>query len=126
MCEDWHVDLALEDPAADGFIECTTRSHKAARQVAVQAVCMPLVAAGRGVCDTCWAMVWCRVAEAVGLGFKDRPKGPVLPAPKADGSWGDRSVSSGELCAWLRGILAKGNLDTPGIGSHSLKHTSLA
>ncbi|CAE7461162.1 unnamed protein product, partial [Symbiodinium pilosum] len=126
VCEDWRVDLSLEDPSADGFIECTTRSHKAARQVAVQAVSVPLVAAGRGVCNVCWAMVWCRVADLVGLGFKDRQKGPVLPAPRADGAWSARSVTSGELCSWLKGILAKGGLDCPGIGSHSLKHTSLA
>ena len=126
ICEDWHVALSLEDICADGFIECTTRSKKAARQVAVQAESMPLVAAGRGVCGTCWAIVWCPIADAVGLSFKDRVKGPVLPAPEGDGSWGTRSVSSEELCTWLKGILAKGGLDAPGIGSHSLKHTSLA
>ena len=126
VCEDWQVDLSTEDPSVDGFIECTTRSHKAARQVARQAVCMPIVAPDRGVSDTSWAHVWCQVADSVGLSFKGRAKGPVLPAPNEDGSWAARSVSSVELCTWLKGILSKGGLDEAGVGSHSLKHTTLA
>ena len=110
------MDLSTEDPSVDGFIECTTRSHKAARQVARQAVCMPIVASDRGVIDTSWAHVWCQVADSVGLSFK---------LPNEDGSWAARSVSSVELCTWLKGILSKGGLDEAGVGSHSLKHTPL-
>ena len=35
-------------------------------------------------------------------------------------------MSSVELCTWLKGILSKGGLDEAGVGSHSLKHTTLA
>jgi len=124
VCENWDLDFEDIRTSGKGFVECTTRNHKTSKQMAQQAIPMPLVAPAVGLGPIAWGPVWARVAGECGLPFP-RGKGPVLPAPTVDGGWMNRAVTSEELSAWLRSILEKGGFDVSNISSHSLKHTTL-
>ncbi|CAE7358825.1 unnamed protein product [Symbiodinium sp. CCMP2456] len=109
VCENWDLDFEDIKTSGKGFVECTTRNHKTSKQMAQQAIPMPLVAPAVGLGPIAWGPVWAK----------------VLPAPTVDGGWMNRAVTSEELSAWLRGILEKGGFDVSNISSHSLKHTTL-
>ena len=123
---DWHVDFSCIKSHSQGFLECSTRSHKTARDVAASGLAMPLVAPALGLKGVSWAVVFSEVASAVGLSFEDREEGPLLPAPDQSGGWLQRSVTTAEAGAWLRQILCKGGMPYEGVTGHSLKSTTLS
>ena len=123
---DWHLDFSCIKSHGQGFLECSTRSHKTARDVAASGLAMPLVAPALGLRGVSWAVVFTEVASSVGLGFEDRGEGPLLPAPDQGGGWLSRSVTTAEAGAWLRQILSKGSMPSEGVTGHSLKSTTLS
>ena len=121
---DWIIDFVTGPGGCDGFLECSTLTHKTAKAVASTGLPMPLVAPA--LSKFSWAAVFTQVAESVGLSINERGEGPLLPAPDQVGGWMDRSVTSSEAGAWLRQILSQGGLSTTGITGHSLKSTTLS
>ena len=96
------VDVVIEGGSAVGFLECGTRNHKTALQTQAVGVPMPLVAPINGVRQIPWGLQFLTVSEEVGLPFRTREKGPLLPAPAQAGGWTSRAVSSTEAGNWLR------------------------
>ena len=126
LVEDWILDLESVALSEEGFVECSTRSHKTANLVARSGLAMPLVAVACGVGRTSWATTWVRVAVEAGLPLDGRQKGPVLPAPNPDGFWSERAATSGEMTRWLKALLERCHHDVEKVTSHSLKHTTLS
>lgn len=60
----------------------------------------------------------------VGLAIDKTPLGPLLPAPKANGTFCARPVSTAEVAKWLRALLV-GTSNSETYRSHSLKATVL-
>ncbi|CAE7827505.1 RE1 [Symbiodinium sp. CCMP2592] len=123
--KDWILDFDCLQSHGQGFLECSTRSHKTEKDVAAIGLAMPLVAPAVGLGKVSWAVTFSKVASAVGLGFVGRPEGPLLPAPDVTGGWLSRSVTTSEAGAWLCKILDKGGQPSQGITGHSLKSTTL-
>ena len=119
------VDVVVEGGAAAGFLECGTRDHKTALQAKTVGMSMPLVAPVNGVRQVPWGLQFLKVSEEVGLPFRTREKGPLLPAPAQTGGWSSRAVSSTEAGSWLRALLSRGNACGDGVTGHSLKSTTL-
>ena len=119
------IDAVVSGSSVQGFLECGTRSHKTARQAAVQGVSMPLVAPVNGVTENAWGPRFVAVALAAGLPLNNERQGPLLPAPRDAGVWGERAVTSDEAGSWLRALLSRGHKCTDGVTGHSLKATTL-
>ena len=122
----WFLDFACLVSHGQGYLECSTRSHKTAKDVAACGLAMPLIAPALGLGQVSWAVTFSKVAAAVGLGFDTREEGPLLPALDQTGGWMSRSITTAEAGAWLRQILNKGGQPCQGITGHSLKSTTLS
>ena len=125
MVKGWFLDFDCLLSHGLGYLECCTRSHKTAKDVAASGLAMPLIAPALGLGKVSWAVGFVQVAAAVGLGFESRDEGPLLPAPDQTGGWMSRSVTTAEAGAWLRQILHKGGQPCRGITGHSLKRALL-
>eukprot|EP00435_Cladocopium_sp_Y103_P074571 s4_g49.t1 len=67
---------------------------------------------------------WMSIYQQVGLDLHKQPLGPLLPAPRIDGSFCAKPLSTAEAATWLRGLLhGTSNSDT--FRSHSLKASLL-
>ena len=119
------VDVVVEGDSARGFLECGTRSHKTALQTKAVGVSMPLVAPINGVRSVPWGLQFLKISDEVGLPFRTRERGPLLPAPAQAGGWTSRAVSSTEAGSWLRALLSRVNACGDGVTGHSLKSTTL-
>ena len=121
----FQLDVVENQGLVKGYIELRTRNHKTARLVARKGVALPLVAPVWGLCSPPWALTFVKVAQLVGLELSAEFKGPLLPAPNADGTWSSRSVGSREATRWLNMLLDLPE-DETAVSSHSLKATLLA
>ena len=86
---------------------------------------MPLVAPVNGVTENAWRPRFVAVAQAAGLPLASERQGPLLPAPRDSGEWGERAVTSDKAGNWLRALLSRGHKCTDGVTGHSLKSTTL-
>ena len=83
---------------------------------------MPFVAPVVGLLESSWGMAWKNVLERLGFEIEHRPFGPLCRAPKPDGSFIKRSITTAEASAMLAGYLeVKGERMT----SHSMQATTL-
>ena len=81
---------------------------------------MPFVAPVVGLLESSWGMAWKNVLERLGFEIEHRPFGPLCRAPKPDGSFIKRSITTAEALAMLAGYLeVKGERMT----SHSMQAT---
>ena len=119
------IDTVVSGSSVQGFLECGTRSHKTARQAAVQGVSMPLIAPVNGVTENAWGPRFVAVALTAGLPLTSERQGPLLPAPRDAGDWGERAVTSDKAGSWLRALLSRKHKCTDGVTGHSLKATTL-
>ena len=108
-----------------GFIQFTTRYHKAARSVETKSLLMPIIACGESVGPEPWLDVWMSLRKKAHLATSGRLEGAVMPAPdmSSRGSWSVRPVSCAETTRLLRAFL---QTDDPDLRSHSLKRTALS
>lgn len=60
----------------------------------------------------------------VGLDIHRRPLGPLLPAPRLDGTFCSRPLTTSEAAGWLRALL-QGTKDVGTFRNHSMKATLL-
>ena len=117
---EWDV---VESPTGVfGFIETRTRVTKTSTTEEKKTMYMPFVAPVVGLLDSSWGMTWKNVLERLGFEIEHRPFGPLCRAPKPDGSFTKRSITTAEASAMLAGYLeVKGERMT----SHSMKATTL-
>ena len=128
-----NIDHIVQDfDESDGYIELFTRVHKSARGAVRKALFLPILIPVLGVTGTNWVVTLNDVFLECGLKLDGSIKGPLLrpPSRSCPGLLCDRSVSSGECGALLRGLLGE-ELEAPGRDvvahtSHSMKSTSLS
>ena len=106
------------------FITCFTTEHKTASVGLRREQYLPIVVPWNGICNDEWVREWLDVYLQVGLDIDKRPLGPLLPAPRIDGSFCARPLTTPEAAAWLRGLL-QGTSNWDSFRSHSLKATLL-
>ena len=105
-----------------GFIETKTRVTKTSTTEEKKTMYMPFVAPVIGLSENAWGMTWKSVLERLGFEIEHRPFGPLCRAPRPDGSFTKRSITTAEASAMLGGYLGlKGERMT----SHSMKATTL-
>ena len=85
---------------------------------------LPIVVPWSGICNDDWVREWLKVYHQVGLDISKRPLGPLLPAPRIDGSFCARPLTTPEAATWLRALL-QGTSECETFRSHSLKATLL-
>ena len=119
-------DVVEKDGKISGYIECRTRSHKTARLVSRSGAAMPLVAPVWGVTSPPWGLALSRLLKAADRPVEVIDHQPLLMAPKPDGTWSHRAVTTTEAGKWLRKLLGRMNPEAEYATAHSLKSTPLS
>jgi len=83
---------------------------------------LPLVIPSEGIVHGDWLGIFIQLCYEQGTDWEKVPCGPLLPAPKIDGGWCIRPLSTGEAAAWLRKLL-EGCSGVEHIRAHSMKVT---
>ena len=113
--------VCIED---DQYVTFYTTEHETASIGLKREQYLPIVVPWNGICDDDWVRDWLQLYAQVGLNIHKRPLGPLLPAPRTDGSFCARPLSTSEAAGWLRALL-QGTTDSETFRSHSLKATLL-
>ena len=124
--DSYMLDVDYSEQKVSGFLEFRTSTHKTAAQTARHGLPMPLVAPLWGLTSPPWGLAFKRVADEARLEFDSDFRGPLLPAPKIDGSWGMRTTTSDEASKWLLEVIRPHSMDLNDVSSHSLKATPLS
>ena len=101
-----------------------TTEHKTAAVGLRRQQFLPLVVPWEGIVTEDWLQTFLKVYAQVGLDINRRPLGPLLPAPRLDGSFCARPLSTSEAADWLRALL-HGTKQSESFRSHSMKATLL-
>eukprot|EP00435_Cladocopium_sp_Y103_P002600 s4578_g1.t1 len=101
-----------------------TTEHKTASFGLRRQQYLPIVVPWQGICSDSWLEDWLQVYHMVGLDITKRPLGPLLPAPRIDGTFCARPLSTAEAASWLRALL-QGTSNSDSYRSHSLKASLL-
>ena len=83
---------------------------------------LPLVVPAEGIGGGDWLGTWIKLMRDSGSDWDRVPFGPLLPAPKGDGEWFARPLSTSEAAVWLRKLL-EGLPRAEEIRAHSMKTT---
>ena len=119
-------DVVEKDGKISGYIECRTRSHKTARLVSRSGAAMPLVAPVWGVTSPPWGLSLARLLKASDRPLETIDHQPLLMAPKPDGTWSSRAVTTTESGKWLRKLLSQLDPEVEYATARSLKSTPLS
>ena len=108
-----------------GYIQISTRYHKAARSVENKNLLLPIVASTVGVGNDDWVSTWIKLRRQANLPVAGRIDGALQPAPdlKKEGAWMSRPISCSETTMILRSMLGSSDKD---LTSHALKVTGLS
>ena len=116
-----HVSI---EEGRNGFLTLYTTEHKTSAVGARREQYLPLVIPWMGVTHHEWVRTFLEVYKLAGLDIHRVPLGPLLPAPKAGGTFGARPLSTPEAASWLR-LLLQGTPASESFRAHSLKTTLL-
>ena len=83
---------------------------------------LPLVIPAEGIVSGDWLGTFIGLCHQEGFDWQRVPFGPLLPAPKTEGGWCARPLSTSEAAEWLRRLLAGCN-NASSVRAHSLKVT---
>ena len=119
-----YVDHVVVEKGRHGSLTLYTTEHKTSSVGARREQYLPLVIPWEGITSDPWLETFLELYESVGLQIDKRPLGPLLPAPKVNGTFCARPVSTAEAAKWLRALLS-GTADSESYRSHSLKATVL-
>ena len=108
-----------------GFVQITTRYHKAARSAEKKSLLLPIVASSTSVVEDDWLVTWLRLRKKAGLKVAGEFNAAIQPAPNVNkaNEWLVRPLSCSEVTLVLRGLLG---CSDPDLTSHSLKATCLS
>ncbi len=107
-----------------GFLESSTKFQKTGTTALKRAQEMPLVSPVLGCTEVPWCHRWVEVIMGFGFDLCASPFGPVCRAPRGDGGFFNRSVTSSEVTDFLNNVLELSGEDC--VTSHSLKCTTLS
>ena len=119
-------DISETDGRICGYVEFQTRTHKTSRLVAKSGIPMPLVAPVWGLTSPPWGLSFVKVCKFADRPLKSIHYEPLLVAPKHDGNWSDRSVTTKEAGKWLRKLLGSMEGGSQFTTIHTLKSTPLS
>eukprot|EP00435_Cladocopium_sp_Y103_P055737 s2737_g18.t1 len=109
---------------AGEYLTLYTAEHKTASVGIRRQQYLPIVVPWSGVVSDDWMRLFLEIYAAAGLDICKEPLGPLLPAPRLDGTFCARPLTTSEAATWLRGLLqGTGHYDT--FRSHSMKATLL-
>lgn len=114
-----HVELTAHE-----CLTLYTSEHKTASVGLRREQYLPIVVPWDGITNDPWLETFMEVYDSCGLQLNRRPLGPLLPAPRVDGTFCARPLTTSEAAEWLRGLL-HGTPDHSSFRSHSLKATLL-
>lgn len=108
-----------------GFLEVSTRFHKAARTAQQKAMMLPILVGSTGVVPFPWIPAWINNRKACGLPTSGLVDGALMPAPLMGESvqWLRRPLTPMEVSNILKGFLG---CSDQSLTSHSLKATTLS
>ena len=111
----------------DGFqrnttMDLYTAEHKTSSTGLRREQFLPLVIPAEGIVSGDWLGTFIGLCHSEGFDWEKVPYGPILPAPKTDGGWCARPLSTSEAANWLRRLL-EGCNNASNIRAHSLKVT---
>ena len=111
--------------SAVGYIQISTRYHKAAKTAEKKNLLLPILASSVGVTNDDWITRWIKLRKEAGLPVSGMFNGALQPAPdvQRDGAWLTRPLSCSEVTLILRSMLQSSDRD---LTSHSLKVTGLS
>ena len=118
------IDHVVIDKGRNSSLTLYTTEHKTASVGARREQYLPIAVPWEGITSDPWMETFLELYVKVGLPFDKKPLGPLLPAPKANGDFCARPVSTAEAAKWLRALLS-GTPDSETYRSHSLKATIL-
>eukprot|EP00435_Cladocopium_sp_Y103_P041661 s2564_g11.t1 len=101
-----------------------TSEHKTASVGLRRQQFLPIVVPWEGLVTDDWMRLFLETYAAAGLDIGRIPLGPLLPAPRLDGTFCARPLTTPEAAAWLRGLL-QGTSHAETFRSHSMKATLL-
>mmetsp|Transcript_28330 Transcript_28330/g.46610 ORF Transcript_28330/g.46610 Transcript_28330/m.46610 type:complete len:825 (+) Transcript_28330:1-2475(+) len=101
-----------------------TAEHKTAAVGLRRQQFLPIVVPWNGVVTDDWMNVFLTLYACVGLDITKKPLGPLLPAPRLDGTFCARPLTTSEAADWLRALL-NGTSNFESFRSHSMKATLL-
>ena len=111
----------------DGFkrnatMDLYTAEHKTSSAGLRREQFLPLVIPSEGIVAGDWLGIFIDLCHQEGVDWERVPFGPLLPAPKSDGGWCARPLSTAEAAEWLRRLL-EGCNNASLIRAHSMKVT---
>lgn len=111
----------------DGFkrnatMDLHTAEHKTSMAGLRREQFLPLVIPSEGIVHGDWLGTFIKLCHEQGTCWEQVPVGPLLPAPKVNGGWCMRPLSTGEAANWLRKLL-QGCRGVDSIRAHSMKVT---
>ncbi len=101
-----YVDYVEVDKGRHGSLTLYTTEHKTSSVGARREQYLPLAIPWEGITSDPWLEAFLQLYESVGLQIDKRPLGPLLPAPKVNGTFCARPVSTAEAAKWLRALLS--------------------
>ena len=119
-----YVHHAELDRQRNGSLTLFTAEHKTAGVGLRREQYLPLIIPWEGVTSDPWIDTFLDLYAELGLDMWKQPLGPLLPAPKAQGGFCARPVSTTEAANWLRALLS-GTTNSESFRSHSLKASLL-
>ena len=99
-----------------------TAEHKTSMTGLRREQFLPLVIPSEGIVHGDWLGTFIELCHSQGTDWEKVPFGPLLPAPKQEGGWCLRPLSTSEAAAWLKRLLA-GCSGASAIRAHSMKVT---
>ena len=111
----------------DGFkrnatFDIYTAEHKTSSVGLRRQQFLPLVVPAEGIGGNDWLGTWIKLMKDSGCDWDRVPFGPMLPAPKGEGEWFARPLSTSEAAVWLRKLL-EGLPRADELRAHSMKTT---
>ena len=115
-----YIDHIVVDKRRNGSMTLYITEHKTASVGARREQYLPIAVPWEGITSESWMERFLELHVRVGLTLDRKPHGPLLPAPKANGKFCARPLSTAEAAKWLRALLS-GTSDSETYRSHSLK-----
>ena len=82
-----------------------TAEHKTSSTDLTREQFLPLVIPSKGIVHGDWLGTFIELCHSQGTDWEKVPFGPLLPAPKPEGGWCVRPLSTSEAAAWLKRLL---------------------
>lgn len=114
-----HIEL---DKQRNGSMTLYTSEHKTSSVGLRREQFLPITVPWEGISSASWVEKFLDVYALAGLDITKRPLGPLLPAPKMNGDFCKRPLSTSEAASWLRALLT-GTTNADSFRSHSMKAT---